>query len=112
MGKCQNELDTTSWILANIKSCPKCVSRIEKNQGCNHMTCQRYKFKFCWICMSDWYNYGANTRDYYKCNKYNPNAGTVDDHSDVAKEKWELDRYLQYYKCYYTHPEAQKFAKR
>jgi ariadne-1 len=36
--KCRNESETANWILANTKSCPKCVSRIEKNQGCNHMT--------------------------------------------------------------------------
>ncbi len=38
--KCRNESETANWILANTKSCPKCVSRIEKNQGCNHMTCR------------------------------------------------------------------------
>ena len=36
--KCRNESETANWILANTKSCPKCVSRIEKNQGCNHLT--------------------------------------------------------------------------
>lgn len=36
--KCRNESETANWILANTKSCPKCHSRIEKNQGCNHMT--------------------------------------------------------------------------
>jgi ariadne-1 len=31
--KCRNESETANWILANTKSCPNCVSRIEKNQG-------------------------------------------------------------------------------
>ena len=31
--KCRNESETANWILANTKSCPKCHSRIEKNQG-------------------------------------------------------------------------------
>lgn len=39
--KCRNESETANWILANTKSCPKCSSRIEKNQGCNHMTCSK-----------------------------------------------------------------------
>lgn len=39
--KCRNESETANWILANTKSCPKCVSRIEKNKGCNHMTCSK-----------------------------------------------------------------------
>ena len=37
--KCRNESETANWILANTKECPKCVTRIEKNSGCNHMTC-------------------------------------------------------------------------
>lgn len=59
--KCKNESETANWILANTKPCPKCSSRIEKNQGCNHMTCQRCKYEFCWICMGDWNDHGANT---------------------------------------------------
>lgn len=111
--KCRNESETANWILANTKSCPKCVSRIEKNQGCNHMTCQRCKYEFCWICMGDWNDHGANTGGYYKCNKFD-SSGTAgpEDNSDAAKAKRELDRYLHYYKRYHAHAEAQKFAKK
>lgn len=37
--KCRNESETANWILANTKPCPKCSSRIEKNQGCNVSFC-------------------------------------------------------------------------
>lgn len=59
--KCRNESETANWILANTRKCPKCCTRIEKNQGCNHMTCRQCKFEFCWICMGPWTEHGANT---------------------------------------------------
>jgi ariadne-1 len=111
--KCRNESETANWILANTKSCPKCLSRIEKNQGCNHLTCQRCRHEFCWICMGDWNDHGANTGGYYKCNRYeNGNLDNNSDLSDAARAKRDLDRYLHYYKRYHAHQEAQKFAKR
>lgn len=110
--KCKNESETANWILANTKPCPKCSSRIEKNQGCNHMTCQQCKYEFCWICMGNWTDHGANTGGYYKCNKFDPNDDTNGDLSDKARAKRELDRYLHYYKRFHAHAEAQKFAKR
>lgn len=106
--KCRNESETANWILANTKSCPKCVSRIEKNQGCNHMTCQRCKYEFCWICMGDWKDHGANTGGYYKCSRFQVEGG--DDNSDSARAKRDLDRYLHYYRRYHAHHEAERFA--
>ncbi|CAD8113728.1 unnamed protein product [Paramecium primaurelia] len=34
---------------AKYKQCPQCKFWVEKNQGCNHMTC-RCKFQFCYVC--------------------------------------------------------------
>mmetsp|Transcript_15593 Transcript_15593/g.28354 ORF Transcript_15593/g.28354 Transcript_15593/m.28354 type:complete len:254 (+) Transcript_15593:547-1308(+) len=33
----------------SYKQCPKCLFYVEKNQGCNHMTC-RCGFQFCYAC--------------------------------------------------------------
>lgn len=46
-----NESKNMSWILANTKPCPNCNSHIEKNHGCNHMTCSICNHSFCWICL-------------------------------------------------------------
>lgn len=108
--KCRNESETANWILANTKPCPKCSSRIEKNQGCNHMTCSGCRYEFCWICMGNWQDHGANTGGYYKCNKFDPSSD--EDQSDAAKAKRELDRYLHYYKRFHAHSQAQDFAKK
>jgi hypothetical protein len=40
--------------LANpkLKLCPKCFIKIEKSDGCNHMTCLGCGHEFCWICLT------------------------------------------------------------
>nr|CAG4709955.1 unnamed protein product [Naegleria fowleri] len=35
------------------KKCPKCSTPIEKNGGCNHMTCRACLNHFCWVCGYD-----------------------------------------------------------
>ena len=41
--KCEDDSETANWIAANTKECTKCNSTIEKNGGCNHMTCKKCK---------------------------------------------------------------------
>ncbi|CAL1288271.1 unnamed protein product [Larinioides sclopetarius] len=33
------------------KTCPSCSAPIEKNGGCNHMTCWKCKCHMCWLCL-------------------------------------------------------------
>lgn len=40
-----------NWIETNAKECPQCHSAIEKNGGCNTMTCGRCAYRFCWLCL-------------------------------------------------------------
>lgn len=37
-----------------MKPCPSCRSYIQKNGGCNHMTCQYCRHEFWWCCFSDY----------------------------------------------------------
>ena len=34
----------------NVKQCPQCRRRVEKNQGCDHMTCPACRYEWCWLC--------------------------------------------------------------
>jgi ariadne-1 len=49
--KCEDDSETANWISAHTKECTKCHSTIEKNGGCNHMTCRKCRHEFCWVCM-------------------------------------------------------------
>ena len=54
-GKCvkANDKQFKFWALGTklgVKNCPKCKSRTEKTDGCNHMTCARCTAEWCWIC--------------------------------------------------------------
>ncbi|EFO96436.1 hypothetical protein CRE_04474 [Caenorhabditis remanei] len=51
-----DDQESSKWILSNTKDCPKCQAPIEKNGGCNHMTCtnRNCRYEFCWLCMGDW----------------------------------------------------------
>lgn len=38
------------WRKQNTRTCPQCRAAIEKNSGCNHMTCGHCQYQFCWLC--------------------------------------------------------------
>lgn len=50
--KNKDDSQNAQWIMVNTKPCPECNRSIEKNQGCNHMTCTAPCFvEFCWYCL-------------------------------------------------------------
>ena len=108
------ESENITWILANTKACPGCQKFIEKNQGCNHMTCKACKHEFCWICMGDWKIHGEATGGYYKCNRYenelkaNKELKSMEEKRESAKS--ELAKYSFYFERYNNHDKAMKLA--
>lgn len=107
--KCRDDSETYNWLIANTKPCPKCGTSIEKNGGCNHMTCKNTscKWEFCWVCSGPWKDHSGS---YYNCNKYDPEKDK--DTADGKKKdssRAALERYLHYYTRYTNHHNSLKF---
>lgn len=79
------EVADALWISANTKRCPKCTTPIEKNEGCNHMTCRKCRHEFCWICMQAWALHDASTGGFFQCNRFREQATDGDD-QDAREE--------------------------
>ena len=50
----------------------QCKVPIEKNEGCNHMTCtnRSCRHEFCWICRKDWKLHNSETGGFFRCNRW------------------------------------------
>ncbi|KAF2237302.1 hypothetical protein EV356DRAFT_496894 [Viridothelium virens] len=105
--KCEDDSETANWISANTKECPKCHSTIEKNGGCNHMTCRKCKHEFCWMCMGVWSEHGTS---WYNCNRFEEKSGS-EARDAQAKSRQSLERYLHYYNRYANHEQSAKLDK-
>lgn len=107
--KCEDDSETANWISAHTKECPnnKCISTIEKNGGCNHMTCRKCKHEFCWVCMGPWKEHGTS---WYNCNRFEEKTG-IDARDYQAKSRASLERYLHYYNRYANHEQSAKLEK-
>ncbi|KAH8595246.1 hypothetical protein B0O99DRAFT_594823 [Bisporella sp. PMI_857] len=105
--KCADDSETANWISANTKECPKCGSTIEKNGGCNHMTCRKCKNEFCWMCMGVWSEHGTS---WYNCNRFEEKSGS-EARDAQARSRVSLERYLHYYNRYANHEQSAKLDK-
>lgn len=88
--KCEDDSETANWISANTKECPKCHSTIEKNGGCNHMTCRKCKYEFCWVCMGPWSEHGTS---WYTCNRFDEKS-SAEARDSQTQSRISLERYL------------------
>ena len=108
------------WIKENTKNCPKCQTPIQKNQGCNHMTCLKKAggcgYEFCWVCMRSWNSHTINSlNSYYVCERIREKDFQKEEKKKnlyipgrlkkifEGKKISELERYIKYYKGWYNH---------
>jgi hypothetical protein len=56
--------DDAAWLLSFTKPCPRCKNPIQKNQGCDHMTCRVVAggcgYEFCWVCLASYAGHNAS----------------------------------------------------
>ncbi|KAF6742290.1 RING-5 domain-containing protein [Ephemerocybe angulata] len=104
--KCRDDSETANWIKSNTKECSQCQSTIEKNGGCNHMTCKKCKHEFCWVCMGPWSEHGTA---WYSCNRYDEKTGQ-DARDAQSRSRASLERYLHYYNRWANHEQSAKLS--
>jgi ariadne-1 len=109
--KNSSESENLNWIMANTKMCPQpnCRRPIEKNQGCNHMTCKVCGFEFCWICLGSWKEHNTSTGGYYNCNKFKEEDN--ESQKLVENAKYELQRYMFYFERYNNHQKSERLIR-
>ncbi|CAF1100771.1 unnamed protein product [Adineta steineri] len=76
----QEEQDNQTWLHSHTKTCPGCKVSIEKNEGCDHMTCRHCKHEFCWICLVDYKLIRRHGRHYHNhtCTYYTASRVVVE----------------------------------
>ncbi|GFP85434.1 probable E3 ubiquitin-protein ligase ari2 [Phtheirospermum japonicum] len=107
MKKCQDESETVNWITVHTKPCPKCHKPVEKNGGCNLVSCICGQ-AFCWLCG------GATGRDHtwttiagHSCGRYKEDSG-----KKAERAKRDLYRYMHYHNRYKAHTDSFKQESR
>jgi len=114
--------DTIRTLLLTSKECPNCSVRIEKNMGCNHMSCRHCGHQFCWVCLAQ-----CGSHSSQRCSQIQAKKNEED---KIWKETWilakgsgfpklqdlkkkldDLNIFLRCYFLYKEHDTAQKRLK-
>ena len=113
------------WMKENTKNCPRCGLNIEKNQGCNHMTCRRglggCGHEFCWVCMGPWNAHNITSLgSFYICTRPKKEKEKIEKKNNyipkkfaekfVTKKQNLLNRYIKYFKSWDSHKQNLEFA--
>jgi len=105
--KCKDESETVNWLTVHTKPCPKCRKPVEKNGGCNLVSCICGQ-AFCWLCG------GATGREHtwtsiegHSCGRYKE-----DREKESEKAKRDLKRYIHYQSRWKAHMDSLKLESK
>ena len=108
--KTKNDAENVKWLLVNTKQCPNCKKYIEKNQGCNHMTCRKEAggcgYEFCWICLGEWAPHGTS---WYKCTRVNQKE-LDKKQKEITNIKLEMEKFDKSYQNFNDEENSIKYA--
>eukprot|EP00906_Rhabdomonas_costata_P004654 RCo006862 len=110
------ESDNLAYINAHTKPCPTCATPIERNEGCNHMTCVKCKAAgkppdWCWVCGQIWDFKGKHLSNWYDC-PFKADKSVLERQKLAAAVDSELFKYVHYYEGYARHEQIRKFQVR
>jgi hypothetical protein len=77
------QVEGDSLVTSEGKRCPSCDRYMEKNAGCNHMSCP-CGFQFCWLCLKDFHKF------------HTPSNGYFCKHLKVEETKYDSDTFLNF----------------
>ncbi len=89
------------------RNAPSAHRPSKRNGGCNHMTCRKCKYEWCWICAGPWSEHGNS---WYNCNRYDEKSGS-EARDTQAKSRAQLERYLHYFNRYANHEQSAKLDR-
>ncbi|XP_062090525.1 probable E3 ubiquitin-protein ligase ARI1 [Humulus lupulus] len=99
--KCRDDSETVNWITVNTKHCPKCHKLVEKNGGCNLVSCICGQ-PFCWLCgEATGRSHTYTTIAGHSCGRYKEETK-----EKTERAKKDLFRYIHYHNRYKAHTDS------
>uniref|UniRef100_A0A0K0DWJ5 RBR-type E3 ubiquitin transferase n=1 Tax=Strongyloides stercoralis TaxID=6248 RepID=A0A0K0DWJ5_STRER len=95
----KDELETIQFIINQTRPCPNCRSDIDKFEGCNHITCMKCRYEFCWLCLGKWAGYNVpHDCDITKSQIYKERFSKLE---TVKKDVILKEKYTKYFAKYH-----------
>lgn len=105
--KCKDESETVNWLTVHTKPCPKCHKSVEKNGGCNLVSCICGQ-AFCWLCgAATGREHNWNSIEGHSCGRFKDEK-----EKEAARAQRDLKRYIHYHSRWKGHMDSLKLEQK